>query len=64
MSVESSGPLRGEGRTDSLIDRFARRIEYLRISLTDRCNYRCTYCMPEEGVDLLPREQVLSFEEL
>jgi GTP 3',8-cyclase len=48
----------------SIIDRFARRVEYLRISLTDRCNYRCTYCMPEEGVDLLPRDQVLSFEEL
>ena len=49
---------------DSIIDRFARRIEYLRISLTDRCNYRCTYCMPEAGVELLPREQVLSFEEV
>ncbi len=47
-----------------IVDRFARRVEYLRISLTDRCNYRCTYCMPEEGVELLPREQVLSFEEL
>jgi cyclic pyranopterin phosphate synthase len=49
---------------DSIVDRFARRVEYLRISLTDRCNYRCTYCMPEAGVDLLPREQVLSFEEV
>jgi cyclic pyranopterin phosphate synthase len=49
---------------NAIIDRFARRIEYLRISLTDRCNYRCTYCMPEEGVELLPRDQVLSFEEL
>ncbi|HWM86891.1 MAG TPA: GTP 3',8-cyclase MoaA [Kofleriaceae bacterium] len=46
------------------MDGFARRIEYLRISLTDRCNYRCTYCMPEQGVDLLPRDQVLSFEEV
>jgi cyclic pyranopterin phosphate synthase len=48
----------------AIVDRFARHVEYLRISLTDRCNYRCTYCMPEEGVELLPREHVLSFEEL
>jgi cyclic pyranopterin phosphate synthase len=47
-----------------LADRFARRIEYLRVSLTDRCNYRCTYCMPEEGVQLVPRADVLTFEEL
>jgi GTP 3',8-cyclase len=69
-SGQRSGPVTGGDPpaplppTGSIIDRFARRIEYLRISLTDRCNYRCTYCMPEEGVDLLPREQVLSFEEL
>lgn len=48
----------------SIVDRFARRVEYLRISLTDRCNYRCTYCMPEEGVELRPRQDMLSFEEL
>jgi cyclic pyranopterin phosphate synthase len=47
-----------------LEDRFARRVTYLRVSLTDRCNYRCTYCMPEEGVTLRPREEVLSFEEI
>lgn len=47
-----------------LEDRFARRVTYLRVSLTDRCNYRCTYCMPAEGVALLPREDVLSFEEI
>jgi cyclic pyranopterin phosphate synthase len=47
-----------------LADRFARHIEYLRVSLTDRCNYRCTYCMPEEGVQLVPRADVLTFEEL
>jgi len=47
-----------------LADRFARRIEYLRVSLTDRCNYRCTYCMPEQGVELVPRADVLTFEEL
>jgi len=47
-----------------LADPFARKITYLRVSLTDRCNYRCTYCMPEEGVDLLPRADVLTFEEI
>jgi cyclic pyranopterin phosphate synthase len=47
-----------------LQDRYARQVTYLRVSLTDRCNYRCTYCMPERGVDLLPREDVLDFEEI
>ena len=47
-----------------LADGLARRISYLRISLTDRCNYRCTYCMPEAGVDTLPRADILSFEEI
>ena len=36
----------------------------LRISVTDRCNFRCVYCMPEEGVAFLPREQILSYEEI
>lgn len=64
-SVTANPPdaLSGEAPGD-IIDRFARRVEYLRISLTDRCNYRCTYCMPEEGVELLPRADVLSFEEI
>jgi GTP 3',8-cyclase len=47
-----------------LADGFARMVTYLRVSLTDRCNYRCTYCMPEEGVDLLPKADVLTFEEI
>jgi cyclic pyranopterin phosphate synthase len=47
-----------------LIDPFGRLIEDLRISITDRCNFRCTYCMPEEGMTWLPREQVMSFEEI
>ena len=51
-------------QTGPLTDGLARRISYLRISLTDRCNYRCTYCMPAEGVDLVPRADVLSFEEI
>jgi len=47
-----------------LVDGQRRHIRYLRVSLTDRCNYRCTYCMPEEGVELLPRQSILTFEEI
>ena len=47
-----------------MYDRFERRIDYLRISVTDRCNLRCVYCMPECGVPLIPREDVLAFEEI
>ncbi len=52
------------GRAIPLIDPFARRVKDLRISITDRCNFRCTYCMPEEGMQWLPRDEVLSYEEL
>ncbi len=45
-------------------DGFGRRISYLRVSLTDRCNYRCTYCMPAQGLDWLPRDHLLTFEEI
>ena len=45
-------------------DQFGRKIEYLRISLTDRCNLRCVYCMPTHGIRRLPRETMLTFEEL
>src|SRR3954453_8638631 len=58
-----TGPL----PADPLLDNFARRIRYLRVSVTDRCNYRCSYCMPDELGDQLqfgPRAAVLSFEEL
>jgi cyclic pyranopterin phosphate synthase len=47
-----------------LIDPFARRVKDLRISITDRCNFRCTYCMPAEGMQWLPRGEVLSYEEI
>ena len=47
-----------------LIDPFGRTIRDLRISVTDRCNFRCTYCMPEEGMKWLPRSDVLTFEEI
>ncbi len=45
-------------------DSFGRRIDYLRISLTDRCNLRCFYCMPEEGVVWRPHSEILTFEEI
>ncbi len=47
-----------------LIDPFGRVIKDLRISITDRCNFRCTYCMPEEGMTWLPRSSVMTFEEI
>ena len=47
-----------------LIDQLGRKIDNLRISVTDRCNFRCLYCMPEEGMEWLPKEGILSFEEL
>lgn len=47
-----------------LRDQFGRSIEYLRISVTDRCNFRCVYCMPVEGLPWLPREEILSYEEI
>ncbi len=47
-----------------LHDRFHRLITYLRISVTDRCNFRCVYCMPATGIDIAPREDLLSFEEI
>src|ERR687894_601093 len=52
------------GDSRDLVDPFGRVIRDLRISVTDRCNFRCTYCMPEEGMQWLPREAVLSFEEI
>ena len=48
----------------SSVDQFGRTIEYLRISVTDRCNFRCLYCMPEAGLDWLPKSEILSYEEI
>ncbi len=47
-----------------MYDRYNRNINYLRISVTDRCNLRCKYCMPEEGIKALKHEDILSFEEI
>ena len=48
----------------SLCDRFKREITYLRVSVTDKCNLRCTYCMPTDGVPLCAHEEILTFEEI
>jgi cyclic pyranopterin phosphate synthase len=50
--------------SSALRDQFGRSIEYLRISVTDRCNFRCVYCMPLEGMAWLPKSDILSYEEI
>jgi cyclic pyranopterin phosphate synthase len=47
-----------------VLDRYNREIDYLRISVTDKCNLRCVYCMPPEGVPIIRHEDMLSFEEI
>lgn len=50
--------------SEPLKDQFGRSIQYLRISVTDRCNFRCVYCMPAEGLAWLPKQEILSYEEI
>src|SRR5947208_7413868 len=80
MTVPSSGPIlepmaqpsmptaepsdRPMPQAGSLVDTFGRIADDLRISVTDKCNFRCTYCMPAEGLPWLPKEDVLTFEEI
>ena len=47
-----------------MLDQYGRKIDYLRVSVTDRCNLRCRYCMPEDGIQLLNHGDILSFEEI
>lgn len=47
-----------------MLDQFNREINYLRISVTDKCNLRCTYCMPEEGVPLKTHSDIMRFEDI
>lgn len=58
--MNDGGPAGGGG----MVDPFGRRVEYLRISVTDKCNLRCVYCMPEEGLPWLRRDELLSYEEI
>ena len=57
-------PRPGAPADGPLVDTFGRVATDLRVSLTDRCNLRCTYCMPAEGLDWLPGEQLLRTDEL
>ena len=50
--------------TGPLVDSYGRHIKNLRISVTDKCNFRCVYCMPAEGLPWLPRAEILTFEEI
>ena len=45
-------------------DQFGRNIDYIRVSVTDRCNFRCRYCLPEEGVASVCHEEILTYEEI
>src|SRR5271166_1943664 len=63
-SDSKRGPINWSPLTGPLIDKFARIHDNLRISVTDRCNIRCFYCMPEDNVNYVPREELLSFEEI
>ena len=47
-----------------MLDKLNRKIDYLRISVIDRCNLRCVYCMPEEGLERIPHEEILTYEEI
>ncbi len=52
------------GAAGALIDRYGRRVNYLRVSVTDRCNMRCIYCMPQSNFTQLPHEEILKYEEI
>ena len=49
---------------NKLIDNFGRQMDYVRLAVTDRCNLRCQYCMPAHGIDIVPRQELLSFKEM
>ncbi|REH56390.1 cyclic pyranopterin monophosphate synthase subunit MoaA [Tenacibaculum gallaicum] len=48
----------------TLIDNFGRQINYVRLAVTDRCNLRCQYCMPAQGIDIVPRKELLTYKEM
>ena len=47
-----------------MLDKLNRKIDYLRISVIDRCNLRCVYCMPEEGIESIPHDEILTYDEI
>ena len=63
-SADSRSAAVAETPNDAMVDGFGRQIEYLRISVTDKCNLRCVYCMPEEGLPWLRRDDLLAYEEI
>ena len=64
MSLRPSDGKPDADSPGAAVDQFGRHIEYLRISVTDRCNFRCLYCMPEAGLAWLPKAEILSYEEI
>ena len=63
-SLTDGGETATLGRMEPLVDSWGREIRSLRVSVTDKCNFRCRYCMPAEGLEWLGREEILSFEEI
>ena len=63
MAVVQNGPVQ-TALDAPLVDALGRVVDDLRLSVTDRCNFRCVYCMPAEGMQWLPRDEILSFEEI
>jgi GTP 3',8-cyclase len=66
MLVALFNPVTGEkgALKSEMIDSYDRNIDYLRVSITDRCNLRCTYCMPKEGLSLMGHDDILRYEEI
>lgn len=62
--MDAPAPVASSMASGSLVDAFGRRVEYLRVSLTDRCNYRCVYCMPAAGLPWLRRADLLTDDEI
>ncbi len=64
LSLRALGLIESPASIMPLIDSFNRTIDYLRVSVTDRCNFRCVYCMPEEGAEVATKADILTFEEI
>lgn len=56
--------MKQQNNHNRLVDNFGREHSYLRISVTDRCNLRCFYCMPHEGIEWLDKKKLLNFDEI